>query len=73
MTTVPKTKLGSRVGCLDDENMVRLNQAMMVFNGRLAQGRKGNKARDDTLTNESAIVCDRAQNMLCAAFRLRLI
>jgi mRNA interferase MazF len=24
-------RLGSRVGCLDDENMVRLNQAMMLF------------------------------------------
>ncbi|MEW6639820.1 MAG: type II toxin-antitoxin system PemK/MazF family toxin [Pseudomonadota bacterium] len=33
ITTVPKTKLGVRVGRLDDEDVVRLNQAMMVFLG----------------------------------------
>ena len=33
ITTVPKTKVGSQVGRLDDEDMVRLNQAMMVFLG----------------------------------------
>lgn len=33
LTTVPKTKLGLRVGRLDDEDMVRLNQAMLVFLG----------------------------------------
>jgi mRNA interferase MazF len=33
VTTVPKTKLGSRLGQLDDEEMLRLNRAMMVFLG----------------------------------------
>lgn len=33
ITTVAKTKLGSRVGRLDDEDMVRLNRAMLVFLG----------------------------------------
>ncbi len=33
ITTVPKTKLGSRLGQLDDEEMLRLNRAMMVFLG----------------------------------------
>ncbi|MDR2876674.1 MAG: type II toxin-antitoxin system PemK/MazF family toxin [Chromatiales bacterium] len=33
ITTVPRAKIGSRVGYLDDEDMVRLNQAMMVFLG----------------------------------------
>lgn len=33
LTTVPKSKLGSRIGRLDDEDMVRLNQAMLVFLG----------------------------------------
>jgi mRNA interferase MazF len=33
ITTVPKAKVGTRVGRLDDEDMVRLNQAMMVFLG----------------------------------------
>jgi mRNA interferase MazF len=33
ITTVPKAKLGSRVGSLGDSDMVRLNQAMLVFLG----------------------------------------
>lgn len=33
ITTVPKTKIGSRVGRLDDEDMVRLNRAIVVFLG----------------------------------------
>lgn len=33
ITTVPKSKVGSRVGRLDDEDVVRLNQAMLVFFG----------------------------------------
>ena len=33
ITTAPKSKLGNRVGRLGDEDMVRLNQAMMVFLG----------------------------------------
>ena len=39
ITTVPKAKVGSRVGRLDDEDMVRLNQAMMVFLGMAASPR----------------------------------
>ena len=33
ITTVSKAKLGARIGRLDDEDMVRLNQAMTVFLG----------------------------------------
>jgi len=33
LTTVPKTKLGSRLGMLDDERILRLNRAMLVFLG----------------------------------------
>ena len=33
ITTVPKTKLGARVGRLDDEDILRLNQAVLVFLG----------------------------------------
>jgi mRNA interferase MazF len=33
ITTVPKTKLGSRIGRLDDDEMLRLNRAMLVFLG----------------------------------------
>jgi mRNA interferase MazF len=33
LTTVPRGKLGMRVGRVDDEDMVRLNQAMVVFLG----------------------------------------
>lgn len=31
--TVPKSKVGERLGRLDDEDVVRLNRAMMVFLG----------------------------------------
>lgn len=33
ITTVPRTKLGARVGVLGDEDMVRLNRAALVFLG----------------------------------------
>lgn len=33
ITTVPKTKIGSLVGRLDDEDMVRMNRAVVVFLG----------------------------------------
>lgn len=33
LTTVPKSKLGERIGHLDVEDVVRLNRAMMVFLG----------------------------------------
>ena len=33
VTTVPKAKIGKRVGRLSDEDLVRLNRAMMVFLG----------------------------------------
>ncbi len=33
ITTVPKTKFGARVGRLDDEEILRLNQAVLVFLG----------------------------------------
>ena len=33
VTTVPKTGIGSNVGRLADEDMVRLNRALLVFSG----------------------------------------
>jgi mRNA interferase MazF len=33
ITAVPKTKVGARVGRLDDEDILRLNQAVLVFLG----------------------------------------
>jgi mRNA interferase MazF len=33
LTTVPRSKLGERVGQLSDEDMVRLTRAMVVFLG----------------------------------------
>jgi mRNA interferase MazF len=41
ITTVPKAKVGTRVGCLEDDDMVRLNQAMMVFLGMAVSPRGG--------------------------------
>jgi mRNA interferase MazF len=31
--TVPKTKVGSRIGRLDDHDLLRLNRAVLVFLG----------------------------------------
>jgi mRNA interferase MazF len=39
ITTVPKTKVGARVGRLDDEDILRLNQALLVFLGLAASPR----------------------------------
>ena len=39
VTTVPKSKIGKRVGRLDDEDVLRLNQALLVFLGLAASPR----------------------------------
>ncbi|MBI1207235.1 MAG: type II toxin-antitoxin system PemK/MazF family toxin [Azospirillum sp.] len=39
ITTVPKAKLGRRVGRLGDEDLVRLNRAVLVFLGLAASPR----------------------------------
>lgn len=33
LTTVPRTKMGAQIGRLEDEDLVRLNRAAMVFLG----------------------------------------
>jgi mRNA interferase MazF len=33
VTTVPKSKIGAQVGRLDDDDILRLNQAILVFLG----------------------------------------
>jgi mRNA interferase MazF len=39
ITTVPKTKLGRRIGRLSDEDILRLNRALVVFLGIAASSR----------------------------------
>src|SRR5579864_3490536 len=39
ITTVPKAKVGARIGRLDDEDIVRMNQAVLVFLGLAASRR----------------------------------
>ncbi len=39
ITTVPKAKVGARVGRLADEDILRLNQAVLVFLGLAASPR----------------------------------
>jgi len=39
ITTVPRARIGKRVGCLADEDMVRLNRAVLVFLGIAAPTR----------------------------------
>jgi mRNA interferase MazF len=41
ITTVPKSKVGSKVGRLDDADTLRLNQAMVVFLGLARSPRSG--------------------------------
>jgi mRNA interferase MazF len=39
VTTVPKSKVGAHIGRLDDEDVLRLNQAVLVFLGLAASPR----------------------------------
>jgi len=39
ITTVPKSKIGRHIGRLDDEDIVRLNRAVLVFLGLAASPR----------------------------------
>jgi mRNA interferase MazF len=39
ITTVPKSKVGARVGRLDDEDILRLNRAVLVFLGLAVSSR----------------------------------
>jgi len=41
LATVPKSKVGEQIGRLDDEDLVRLNQAVMVFLGLAVSPRRG--------------------------------
>jgi mRNA interferase MazF len=45
ITTVPKSKVGMQVGRLDDEDIVRLNRAMMVFLGLAGSPRTAERER----------------------------
>ena len=38
-TTVPRSKLGALIGRLDDEDIVRLNRALLVFLGLAVSSR----------------------------------
>ena len=44
ITTVPKSKVGAHVGRLDDEDILRLNQALLVFLGLTVPPRTARKA-----------------------------
>lgn len=44
ITTVPKSKMGALVGRLDEADIVRLNQAMMVFLGLAVSPRSEKQA-----------------------------
>ncbi len=41
ITTLPRTRVGKQVGRLDDEDIVRLNQAIIVFLGLAVSPRSG--------------------------------
>jgi mRNA interferase MazF len=44
ITTVPKSKLGKRIGRFNDQDIVRLNQAILVFLGLAVSSRAKPKA-----------------------------
>ncbi len=44
ITTVPKAKVAARVGRLDDEDILRLNQAVLVFLGLAVSPRTRHEA-----------------------------
>jgi len=44
ITTVPKGKVGARLGRLDDEDILRLNRAVLVFLGLAVSPRARQKA-----------------------------
>ena len=44
VTTVPKTKIGAHIGRLGDEDILRLNQAVLVFLGLAASPRTKREA-----------------------------
>ena len=44
ISTVPKTKVGARVGRLDDDDIPRLNQAVLVFLGSAVSPRTKQEA-----------------------------
>src|SRR5712671_1189563 len=44
ITTVPKVKVGTRVGRLDDEDILRLNRAVLIFLGLTVSPRTKQRA-----------------------------
>jgi mRNA interferase MazF len=44
ITAVPKSKIGERIGRLNDEDILRLNQALLVFLGLAVSPRSGQGA-----------------------------
>jgi mRNA interferase MazF len=43
VTTVPKSKLGEKIGRLDDQTIDRLNQAILVFLGLAVSPRQNQR------------------------------
>ena len=52
ITSVPKAKLGARIGRLDDADILRLNQAVLVFLGLAVSPRA--KRRGDLVLKSKA-------------------
>ena len=63
ITTVPKTKVGAHVGRLDDEDMLRLNQAMLVFLGLAVSPKRDKQWRAAPLWGATA---DGDERYVCA-------
>ena len=53
ITSLPKSRLGKRIGRLDDEDLVRLNRAALVFLGLATTRRRKPKATRKPLAQKS--------------------
>ena len=61
ITTVPKSKIGARIGRLDDEDILYLNRAALVFLGLAVSTRSNKKAQS---VNGPLKMCSPTRNCL---------
>jgi mRNA interferase MazF len=53
ITTVPKSKVGARIGSLSDEDILRLNRSLAVFLGLASSSRTSRQSRAAPRTRSS--------------------
>jgi mRNA interferase MazF len=61
VTTIPRSKLGERVGQSSDENMIRVSRALVVFLGLAGSDEPAHFTRPESLTRRSRQCSSAAQ------------